>query len=289
MIRNPVKIGTIEAVAGATKDLSVPVGHNGTICGLYFMPKDGDNDVALVETVNNAVESILLEATSNKLGTFPILDRVTPAFLYMRELYYSATRGVVNSGAIISYDPSASYGKDEEHRILQNLGTQDLSAMNVRVVFKGVVANLTHVDVWADIDYNIIQPLGVHTRIAKMSVSVPANGGQIEVDTLPKFDPTYAYTVMHISEPENLAVKSLTLLTNGTVYNHRDTPNVLLDRLATENDRSPQPGFCHLDFAKEDIARYFLPAGMSEMKLMPTFAGVGGAGTSTVWYEVLKA
>ena len=292
MIRQPVKIGSITAEANATKNLTIPVGHKGTICGLYFMPCNGANPVTDKAVVLNSVEKLMLEVTHQTEGGFAILNDVTPELLYFRELYYGKTRGMVNEGAIITYDPSAAQRGGEAAANMRNLGTADLSDMNLRVTFNGTVTGLTRIDVYADIDYNLKANLGVHVRMAHVTAPVAATGGDVEIANLPCVDARFAYETIFIQENSltNVTVDKTSFVINGSDWKFRDIPRKLFERLQVEAHRAPQTGFMSYDFAKEDNPSYFLQGGMAEIKLIPTFkAGTSPKGGNVkVWYEIIR-
>ncbi|MFA5689002.1 MAG: hypothetical protein WC959_07625 [Kiritimatiellales bacterium] len=290
MIRKPVKIGSIHADDGAVKDLAIPTGHRGTYCSFYFMPYDADTPVSDTAVVLDAVEKLTLEATSHTEGGFQILNDVTPEFLYFREQYYAQQRGITNTGSIITYDPSAAQRGGEAAANIRNIGTADLSDMNLRMTFKSTVADLTRIDVYADIDYNLKAKIGVHNRIAHVTAPVPAAGGVVEITNLPCVDGRYAYETMIIQEPSKLTADRTSLVVNGSDWQFRDIPRKLFERMQVEACRKPQSGFAVYDFAKEDSPLYFLPGGMAELKLIPEFTAAGGAtaGSAKIWFELLR-
>ena len=109
MIRNPVKIGTITAAASSVLDLSIPVGHNGTICGLFFQCFASAGTASPIANVKTAIDKINLSVTHKTEGGFSILNDVTPTFLYFRELFYGKARGLAaNTTGALHYDPSAA-------------------------------------------------------------------------------------------------------------------------------------------------------------------------------------
>ncbi len=287
MIRNMQKIGVIQAVNNGVEDMSIPVGHNGTICGLYFVCKGAG--AVTVANVKAAISAIRLEATHDQEGGINILDDVTPERLYSRELRHGAVKGIENDN-ILSYDPSAIYGRDAENAAYLNLGCADLRDLNLRITFGASFTAVNRIEVYIDIDYNLIAKLGAHIRIGKVRPFVTAAGGEVEVTEMPKFDKRFGYAAIHIEQPAGLLVDSVSVVRNGNKIDMDDVPMSLLDRTAMENGRTPQADCATIDFSKEDHHAYFLPCGMNEFKVTPKFVAGSGAADSyfTVWHEVIK-
>ncbi|MEI7850646.1 MAG: hypothetical protein WCH86_02325 [Kiritimatiellales bacterium] len=294
MIRNPVKIGTITAAASSVLDLSIPVGHNGTICGLYFQCFASGGTASTVAQIKAAIEKINLSVTHKTEGGFSILNDVSPTFLFFRELFYGKARGLAaNEAGMMHYDPSAAMRGDEAAQNIRNLGTRDLSDMVLRMTFASSITSVARIDVFADIDYNLIADLGEHVRIGRVTAPVTIGGGEVEVTNLPRLDKRFGYEALHIHSGglTDMTVTKTTLVLNGNDFQLRDVPKAVTDRqLALQNRSVADAGFASLDFAKEDNPLYFLPGGMSEIKLIPTFlaGGTAAAGTVSVWYETIK-
>jgi hypothetical protein len=293
MIRQPVKIGTITAAASGVLDLSIPVGHNGTICGLFLQCFASAGTASPIANVKTAIDKINLSVTHKAEGGFALLNDVTPTFLYARELYYAQSRGLsANTTGVLHYDPSAAMRGGEAAANIRNLGTRDLTDMVLRVTFASSITNVARIDVFADIDYNLIADLGAHVRIGKVSEPVGIAGGEVEVRGLPRIDSRFGYEAIHIHSASltDMTVSKVSLVINGNDWLMRDIPKDVIDRQLILQNRAPQTGFATLDFAKEDNPVYFLNGGMSEIKLLPTFVAGGGAaaGSVTVWYETIR-
>jgi hypothetical protein len=292
MIRNLVKVGSITAAASAVVDLSIPVGHNGTICGFYFQCFTSGITASQVDDVKAAISKINLSVTHQSEGGFALLNDVTPTFLYARELYYAGTRGVTNGTGCLHYDPSAAMRGGELAANVRNLGTKDLVDMLLRVTFASSITNVSRIDVYIDVDYNLVDNLGQHVRIGKATCPVTVAGGEVEVTTIPRFDQRFGFEAFHIHSGglTDMTISKVSLVINGNNHLLRDIPKDVIDRSLALQDRAPQTGFTHLDFAKEDNPAYFLPGGMSELKLFPTFVAGddAAAGTVDIWYEAIK-
>jgi hypothetical protein len=293
MIRQPVKIGTITAVASGVLDLSIPVGHNGTICGLFLQCFASAGTASPIANVKTAIDKINLSVTHKAEGGFALLNDVTPTFLYARELYYAQSRGLsANTTGVLHYDPSAAMRGGEAAANIRNIGTKDLIDMVLRVTFASSITNVARVDVYADIDYNLVENLGAHVRIAKVTEPVGVTGGEVEVRGLPRVDGRYGYeTIMiHSGGLTDMTISKVSLVINGNDWLLRDIPKEVLDRQLILQDRTPQTGFTVIDFAKEDNPAYFLPGGMNEIKVLPTFVagGSAAAGNVSVWYEIIR-
>jgi hypothetical protein len=293
MIRQPVKIGSITAAASSVVDLNIPVGHNGTICGFFMQCFASGGTASPVANVKTAIEKINLSVTHKQEGGFSLLNDVTPTFLYFRELYYAKSRGLAdNTTGVLHYDPSAAMRGGELAANIRNIGTRDLTDMVLRVSFASSITNVARIDVYADIDYNLIADLGAHVRIGKVSNPVAVAGGEVEVSNIPKFDKNFGFEALHIHSGAltDMTISKVSLVLDGKDWKYRDIPKEVIDRQLILQDRQPQTGFTTLDFAKEDNPAYFLQGGMSELKLLPTFVagGSAAAGNVAVWYETVK-
>jgi len=292
MKRDFVEIGTVVVEAGGTGDIAFQLGHEGTVCGIQMLMYNGTTPVAATATNKTAIESIKLSLNEEKNGRIEILPSVPVRFLYFREQFYGASRGVVNSGAMVTYNPSAAFRAGEGESNIRDLGTKNLKDMVLRYKFGQTITGLTRIVVIAEIDYNLKDNLGTHTRIGYIRVPVPASGGKVELTTLPVLEPDFAYDAFHLdlTECPGLTVDSYTLYINGIATGLQDTPKASVDRALLECHRTPQADFASIDFAKEDNARYYLPGGMSSIKLVPNFVAAEGAvaGHVTCWYEQIR-
>lgn len=295
MIRNPIKIGIIQATDGGVEHLPIPVGHNGTISQIIFMCyKNG----SLVDP-SDALASFTLDATSQAEGNFTILNQLSPEFLKYR-MNRHRMPWMVPVGGILHYDPAAGMYKDEFTRNKQTLGCADLSALTIRADFLADTTTLDRIEVWVDLDYNLIQPIGEHVRISSLTDFVPAAGGKIEITELPVMDRRYGFHALHIgnSNPgstNRLMVDKVSVVINGQRHAYRDVPTGVVEYLAMLQGRRQEVTvanklFATVDFNKEDLASYFLPAGMNEFKVIPEYVATGtpvGASVQ-VFYELIR-
>jgi hypothetical protein len=293
MIRQPVKIGSITAAASAMVDLNVPVAHGGTICGIFMQCFDGSGDASPVANVKSAITKINLSVTHNTQGGFPLLNDVTPTFLYTRELLFTGTRGLsANSTGVLHYDPSAAARAGEQAANIRNIGTMDLTDMVLRMTFAGTITNVARVDVYAEIDYNLKANLGSHVRIGKVTKPVAIGGGDVEANNLPTFDKSLGYEFLHIHSGglTDMTISKLSVVVDNSDWKLRDVPKAIIDRGLILSDITPQTGFMTIGFAKEDNPAYYLQCGMGEFKVIPTFVagGSAAAGTVDIWYETVK-
>lgn len=292
MIRKMTKLGSIPASAGGFEQLSVPIGHKGTFCAFYLMPRNGTAAAASVAVVNAAIAEITLRLNEEGTGNFNILPQVPPSLLYFRELFYAGLRGVANSGTVITYDPSAAWRAGEAGANIRNIGTANLKEMVIALKFQAAIAGLTHVDVYADIDYNQVTKLGAHTRIEKINPLVAGSGGKPEITSLTKIDKNFGYEAIHLhyGALTDLTISDLSLYLNGSNAQFTDIPVDLINRSLVEAGRAPQAGYTSLDFAKEDSPLYFLDGGMGEIKLVPNFVdgGAGADGYCPIWCEIVR-
>ncbi len=293
MIRNPIKLGVLQAEANGNRPLEIEVGHGGTISQFLFRCRNGSS-AATQAAILAALNTIPLDETQVNEGNFAPLNKVTPKFLNFREQLHYQALGIVNEDGMLSYDPAAGTGKDELRRDQLTLGTQDLISMTLTPEWAGSVTGITHIEVYADIDYNLVQPLGEHVRIGRLTDSVSATGGEVEMTEFPKMDARYGYNAIHIEEliddGDDLTVDEVTIVINGTQFPFRDVPADVIERLQKYGYRRPQAGFFTLDFNKEDVHQYFLPAGMNELKIVPSFevTGTPTGGNFPAWYELIK-
>ena len=288
--RPSTKVGSCEPSANANKAIPIPVTGRGTICGIYLMFYNGENLVTDLAKVQKALKSVWMYGAKID-GTQ--IDFIKPGFpaelLYKREGYYSALRGIVPEAEILSYDPSAASGKDEEHRVYRNIGCLDMATMAIDLTFGSDITGVTRVELEIEYDYSLVAKLGLHTRLGWTTMNVPKTGGDIEFDRLPKQNTSFGYEAIHIMEPPKQKIDRLSLTINTDNHVLKDRPVKLLQRLQREADRTPQAGMVSLDFAKEDVIAYNLPGDIQDIKLKPHFVAEATAADATVivWYEQL--
>lgn len=288
MIRKYHKVGLIEAVAGAPKQIEIPT-TLGTITGIYLMPKNGVAAAASVAKVTASVASIQITANPKNGMAFDFVKPITPAKLYRRELYFASTFGVTNSGTVLAFDPSAALFTAESTRAYLNLGTADLAKLVVELIFAAVLDGVTGVEIWVEYDPRQSN-LGAHIRLGKATQKIPATGGDIEIVHLPKsVDGSFQYQKIDIAVPANMSIDTVTVVVDSDRYELRAIPVALLERGQVEAGRKPQADVVTLDFAKEAFASFFLPGKMTDFKVIPHFvAGVGAVESQIdVDYELL--
>lgn len=294
MIRNPIREGVLTAENDGVKPLELQIGHGGTINQFIFRVRNGAN-AATKAAALSALKTITLEVTHKTVGTFALLNKVSTKLLQYREEFYYESLGIVNEDGILIYDPAAGVGKDEIRRDDLTLGCQDLSAMVLTPEWASDVAGVTHIEVYTDTDFNLVQPLKECIMIGRITDNVAAAGGEVEITELPTMDASYAYMAIHIEEEDDgggnsLLVDTLTIQIDGKKYEYRDVPRDVIERLAKYGYRDPQSGFFTVDFNKEDVAQYELPAGMRQFKVIPEFAATGAptGGSFNCWYELVR-
>lgn len=288
MYRTPISAGSVEVIANSNRSLKIPTDHNAVISSLSFLFYKGTTLVTDKAEVLLAVTSMWLRASMKNGQAFDIIQQGTTLDkLFHRELFYNASRGLVNSGSILEYDPSTSYAKDAEHKAYLSIGCNDISTLVLDVAFGATLNGITRVEVFYELDELMIQNLGAHSRIGWTTVTVPAAGGVIDIDTLPKGN--FKYQAIHIGEVALMKVGKISLQINTTGFPMRDVPRVVNDRLLVKSDRTPQTNVFSLDFAKEDYAAYYLPGQMSDFKVRPEFVPGSGAVAVTlpIWWEVI--
>lgn len=288
MIRTPFKVGSIEVSANGNKQLSIPV-NLGTITGINFRMMNGATAVSDIAVSKAVLKTIRLEASPKNGMSFDIIKPFSATNLYVRELYYGAARGVTNSAEFPCYDPSAVLFTDEEHRAYLNIGTADLAALNLDFTFGATVTGCTRVDVWVEFDAAIIDYLGAHTRIGSMTTKIPATGGDVVIDNLPKnTDGSFQYQTIHIPVPTNMVLDYITIVSNSNKDIYREVPVSLLQKWQKDCGRTPQTAVVTVDFSKEAFSAYYLSGNMSDFKVTPHFTASGASETQVeVWFELL--
>jgi len=288
MYRTPISAGSLEVIANSNRNLKIPTDHNAVISSLSFLFYKGTTLVTDKAETLLAIQSLWLRASMNNGNAFDIIQQGTTLDkLFHRELYYNASRGLTNSGSILEYDPSTSYAKAAEQKAYLSIGCADISTLVLDVAFGATLNGITRVEVFYELDELMVQNLGAHSRIGWTTVTVPAAGGVIDIDTLPKGN--FKYQAIHIGEVALMKVGKISLQINTTGFPMRDVPRIVNDRLLVKNDRTPQTNVFSLDFAKEDYAAYYLPGQMSDFKVRPEFVPGSGAVAVTlpVWWEVI--
>jgi hypothetical protein len=288
VIKTPISAGSLEVIANSNRSLKIPTDHNGTISHLSFVFYNGTALVTNKAVITTAIQSLWLRCSMQSGDAFDIIQQgTTPDKLFHRELFYNGVRGLTNSGSILEFDPSTSYAKDAEHKAYLNFGCADVSNLTLDMSFGSTITGINRVEVFYELDSLMVAKLGAHSRIGWTTITVPAAGGIIDIDTLPKGN--FKYQALHIGEVTLMQVGKVSLQINTTGFPMRDVPRVVNDRLLVKNDRTPQANVFSLDFAKEDYAAYYLPGQMSDFKVKPEFVPGSGAVAVTlpVWWEVI--
>jgi hypothetical protein len=288
MIRVPFSAGSLTVTANSNANLKIPTDHNGTITGVSLLFYNGTALVTNAAYITAAIKSLWLRCSMKTGDAFDIIQQgTTPDKILHRELFYNESRGLVTSPSILEYDPSTSYGKDAEHKAFLNLGCADISTLVLDVAFGANITGINRVEVFYELDEALKANLGAHSRFGWSTITVPATGGVVDIDNLPKGN--FRYQAIHIGEVALMTVGKVTLQVNTTGFPMRDVPRVVSDRLLVKSDRAPQDGVYSLDFAKEDHAAYFLPGNMSDFKVKPEFVpGVDAVEvTLPIWWEVI--
>lgn len=284
-----VKLGTIEARVDTFDSVKLPVDKGGTYKRLFFKFVADDGSAANVFIVNAAISKINLDATQSH-GSFPILQNVKPAILFMRERYYAEHNSVGNTAGMLEYDPSAVCGLNAQDRRLYALGSADLSDLIMTLHFTNDVTGLKQVEVWAEYDQYDVQPLGAHIRIGMKSTSIGKDHtGRLTVDNLPKWDARFGYAALHFETPGASVIDDINMILNTTDEEMKQVPKSLSDRILLHARRKPQAGFLHLDFAKDDTPLSFQRAGQTSLVFEPNFKTAPGGLNDTnlnVWYEL---
>lgn len=293
MIRNPIRLGVLTAENDGRAPLNIPTGHGGTISQLIFLVRNGAA-AATIAATKTALSNLTLEVTHQKEGTFALLNKATPKYLLFREQFFYEALGITNEAGVLTYDPAAGVGKDEIRRDQLTIGCQDLTNMVLTPEWAADVTGVSHIEVWADIDYNLVQPLGEHIRVGRSTDKVLAAGGEVEITELPVMDATFGYMNIHMEEEDDgggnsLLVDNVTIEIDGKQFPYKSVKRSVIERLLKYCYRKPQSGVFSLDFNKEDISQYVLPAGMKQFKITPEFTATGAptGGNFNIWYELI--
>ncbi len=286
MIRNPLKIGSVNVSDGGNEPIEIDIKHQGTFGKFIFQGWNGGT-LCAGTALADALANLTLSVDHQNGDGFALLNKVTPSFLNYRDAFHYETIGVAASASQINFDPAAGVGKDEGRRNQLTIGTADLKAMTAEFQYSADTTGCTRIDIWADVDFNLKQELGDHVRIGSQSVTVPAGGGQVEISTIPFDNPNLCLNALHFEEPAHLSVADWTVAINSKQYPYRDVPQVIINRWLEYRYRSPQAGFATVDFNKEDVPAYFFETGLGSLLVTPNFADDGAGVTSNgrLWYE----
>ncbi|MCF7847515.1 MAG: hypothetical protein K9M45_01595 [Kiritimatiellales bacterium] len=284
-----LKLGSVNAVNNDNPDFELPV--NGTYRRLFYVFKNS-SALATVAAIKTAINYIRLEAT-DQMGSFPILQDLTPAQLFFRELYYGSHFGVTNEAGMIEYDPSAIAGRNADNRRLYALGTADLTDLKSRIEFSSDVTGVTSVELYAEYDKTTrADALGAHTYIMRKDTTIECDHtGLLKIDNLPKSGEDYGIAAIHFQLPGNTVVGDVTMTLNTDDDRLRSIPKQILDRILKRSQRRAQASYFSLDFAHEDTPLSFQRAGQRKMEFeLNITTAPGGAVPLKVsaWVELCK-
>ena len=285
MIRNLQKLGTVQVGDGATEIMNIDVKHGGTLGRMLI--KGFNGSAACDETaMPSGIANITLKADMQSGDSFALLNKVTPAFLTYRYVFFAGA--VALNPSMLYYDPAAGTRKDEGRRNQLTIGTADMSALSMQFEFAADTTGLTRLEVWGEVDFNLVQPLGEHIRIGSQSVGVPAAGGQVEISTIPFDSASLCLQAFHMQEPSTkLLVNDWTISINSKQFPYRDVPQDVIDQMQAFAERKKFAGFATIDFNKEDVPAYFFQTGLGSLLVTPNFKALDGAvaANGRIWYE----
>lgn len=181
--------------------------------------------------------------------------------------YYGDADGAGNVDGIIPIYFTRPHLATFSERIVTALGMSNVQSFTVDVVVDAV-AQLSSIEVISEVDATK-RVLGQHMRIAKHPNSFATTGLQ-EISTLPRYGNDVAYCALHIEKNAGTFEKVTVKLGGNAIFEDID-PN-LNQVLLEKNRRTPQTGYFHVDFAKNNDFLSLLPmAGVQDFRQQITW------------------
>lgn len=153
-----------------------------------------------------------------------------------------------------------------EERALYAHGMDDIGNATIEVQC-GTLTNIAKAELYVE-KTNEPRRLGMHLRLRQYPFGTAATGNY-EISTLPKA-PTMAYESLHVEQGDGV-IKTVNVTVNGNDI--VDTvPMKVIEANLRDSGKTPQAGYAHIDFNRQNRARGFLPmAGVNDLRLTVDF------------------
>jgi hypothetical protein len=182
-----------------------------------------------------------------------LLYDVKTAELNMLQNYYGSGfgAGVVAGVMVVNLDRSNLNLPGERSQYA--IGTMGVNSIECQFVC-ATLTNVASIECYASLTAEVA-PVGSHQRILSFPQTF-ATTGDHEVSTLPT-TPGTAYLNLHIALGSGTLLKTTAIADNTDLF--QETPASVLRVLANDSGRTPQTGYRHLPFDKENELLGFLP------------------------------
>lgn len=245
------------------------------------MTTTGTHYAMILEFLDNTgaavpVADIISEigAITAEINGVAILDRVTPDFLFKRELFFGAAHGVENQAGIINHDWTWTNLDVASQRAKYAIGTEGEAANGGVGDFSVEVECGTLVKVAKIKCYAVVssekRKIGTHIRIGRFTDNF-AGTGDFEITKLPKDGGKTAYKALWFGEGSG-AIADMTLQVNDTIVKQQVSAAINSRELKGAG-RTPQTGFYVLDFNTLNTdGDYLTMAGVDDFRQTINFS-----------------
>lgn len=175
-------------------------------------------------------------------------------FLLDLQKYYGDSIGAGNVNGIIPVYFAPAHLALFSERAVFALGTADINQFTIDANIVGV-AQLSSIEVYSEVT-NEVRNVGQHIRIKKFPQNFGTTGTQ-EITTLPKEGPSVGYRALHIEDNTGTIDKVTVKIGGNDIYDEVD--DTLAQVLNERQKRTPQTGYYHVDFSRNNDLTSFLP------------------------------
>lgn len=222
-----------------------------------------------------------------KIDGVPFIS-VDATFLLDRQKYYGDSIGAGNDDGMIPIFFTYPHLPTFAQRAVTALGTNDVSSITITAKCSNPLAQLSRIELYTEVDDLPIRNVGQHIRIHKFTRNFASTGLQ-DISDLPYEDQNViGYIAMHLTlGTAPAAIDKLTLKRNRRVV-FEDLSVKQNAGVLKRTGRTPQTGYFHLDFAKQnDLASFLSVTGVTSLLVSPTWDAAGAPGNFNVYTERL--
>lgn len=265
MLTRLIKQPSVRGIAAGAK-ATVEIPTTGTHLYLLLRCKTAAGAALTVAQMKAAINLITIRL--NGVAKY----EGTAKFFLDRQKYYGDAHGAGNVDGIIAIPYIRQHLPTLEGRMVTAWGMQDITSYTVDIDVV-TVASLASIEVLSEVDMTP-RRLGQHIEIRRHPFNF-ANTGLDEINSLPRFAKPgnlndSGYLAMHI-EAGNGTFSNVTVKVNNEDYFQEVDPN--LNKVYLQSlKRTPQAGYFHIDFARNNNLLSLLPmSGVQDFRQQITW------------------
>lgn len=255
MLTQLIKQANVTGIT-ASSVATAKIPTTGTHYALFLVPKAAGGTAVSVANMKTAIGNMVLRHDGEQ-----IMEGTATFFLDLQKYYGDSFNGGNVAGCIpIAFAPS-HFDNFSERQVFA-VGTADLKSITLDMNILST-ANMATIDVFSEVTPEV-RPRGQHRRIKKFPQNFSTTGDQ-EITTLPLEGATVAYKALHIEAGSGTFDKVTVKVGNYAIF---DQIQVALNQVWLNlTKRTPQTGYYHVDFGRNNDITSFLPmAGVQDFR-----------------------